>query len=65
MNYIKKKPSLIWNCEGKGKSLIVVKLTNNEYDCLRQNDVENVTVLMDSTEYKIVSMPKHKYVLKK
>ena len=64
MNYIRKisvrKPSLIWNCEGNGKSLVIVKLTNEQYNQLQKTDSEDIKLLKDSSEYKIVSMPKHK-----
>lgn len=69
MNYIRKfsarKPSLIWNCEGKGKSLVIVKLTDEQYNKLQKTDPEDIKILKDSSEYKIVSMPKHKYMLRK
>lgn len=69
MNYKRKlserKQSLIWNCEGNGKSLVIVKLTDEQYNQLQKTNPEDITVLMDSSEFKIVSMPKHNYTLKK
>lgn len=69
MNYIRKfsvrKPSLIWDCEGNGKSMVIVKLTDEQYNQLQKTDSEDIKILKDTSEYKIVSMPKHKYMLRK
>ncbi len=59
------KEKLIWNCEGKGRSLVIVKLTDEQYNQLQKTDPEDIKLLKDSSEYKIVSMPKHKYTLRK
>lgn len=48
-----------------GLNTINTYLFKSLYNQLQKTDSEDIKLLKDSSEYKIVSMPKHKYMLRK